>query len=147
ANSRKGPGRGAPYDYIPRMKAIPTSDATTSSRLTTVLSYGAILLLGYLVFLIAAPFFVPLAWSAVLAIFFYPVHERILSKMRPTWAAMTSTVGVTLLLIVPALVVLVLTAREALDATARLQNVLAVHGQGPSLPLAIRVEDWVLLHL
>ena len=27
-------------------------------------------------FLIVAPFLVPLAWSAVLAIFFYPLHEK-----------------------------------------------------------------------
>jgi predicted PurR-regulated permease PerM len=126
------------------MKAIPTSETTTSSRLATVLSYGAILLLGYLVYLIAEPFFVPLAWSAVLAIFFSPLHERISQKMRPNQAAITSTAGVTLLLIVPAIVVLVLTAREALEATARLQIALAPHEQGPSPPLLMRMEDWVL---
>jgi predicted PurR-regulated permease PerM len=129
------------------MKATPTAETTTSGRLTTVLSYGAILLLGYLVFLIVEPFLVPLAWSAVLAIFFYPLHERILRRMRPSWAAVTSTAGATLLLIVPALVVLVLTAREALEATSRLQSVLAVHGQGPTLPLAMRIENWVLMKM
>jgi len=46
-------------------------NTSTSDRLTTVLSYGALLLLGYLVFLITSPFLIPLAWSAVLAIFFY----------------------------------------------------------------------------
>jgi hypothetical protein len=46
---------------------------TTTDRLTTVLSYGALLLLGYLVFRITAPFLVPLAWSAVLAIFFFGI--------------------------------------------------------------------------
>ena len=51
------------------------SRQTTSDSLTTVLSYGILLLLGYLVFLIMAPFLVPLAWSAVLAIFFYPLYE------------------------------------------------------------------------
>jgi predicted PurR-regulated permease PerM len=129
------------------MKAMPTTDLTTSGRLTTVLSYGAIILLGYLVFLIVAPFFVPLAWSAVLAIFFYPVHERILPRMKPGWAAMTSTLLVTLLLIVPAIVVLVFTAREALEATSRVQAALSLHGQGPSEPLAMRIEEWVLMKL
>lgn len=105
------------------------------------------MLLGYLVFLIAEPFLAPLAWSAVLAIFFYPVHVRILRKMNPTWAAITSTLGVTVLLIVPALFVLVLTAREALVATARLQNALAVHGQGPTEPLVMRIQEWILLKL
>src|ERR1700674_1774737 len=106
------------------MKAVTPSNTTTSSQLTTVLSYGAILLLGYFVFLIAEPFLVPLAWSAVLAIFFYPLHEKVLRKMKPSAAAMVSTLGVTLLLIVPALVVLVYTARQAIDATARLQDTL-----------------------
>lgn len=129
------------------MKLIPTADTTTSGRLTTVLSYGAILLLGYLVFLIASPFWEPLAWSAVLAIFFYPIHVKILRKMKPTWAAITSTLSVTLLLIVPALVVLVFTAREALEATSRLQHALAVHGQGPNEPLVMRIEEWALARL
>lgn len=129
------------------MKPVTSSNTTTSGQLTTVLSYGAILLLGYLVFLIAEPFLVPLVWSAVLAIFFYPLHEKLLEKMKPTTAAMTSTLGVTLLLIVPALLVLVFTAREALDATARVQNALAVHGQGPTEGLTMRVEEWVRARL
>jgi predicted PurR-regulated permease PerM len=129
------------------MKAVTPSNTTTSSQLTTVLSYGAILLLGYFVFLIAEPFLVPLAWSAVLAIFFYPLHEKLLRKMKPTAAAMTSTLGVTLLLIVPAIVVLVFTAREALEATARLQSALAMHGQGPSEGLTLRAEEWVRMRL
>ncbi len=129
------------------MKAITPPNTTTSSQLTTVLSYGAILLLGYFAFLIVEPFLVPLAWSAVLAIFFYPLHEKLLRKLKPTGAALTSTLGVTLLLIVPAIVVLVFTAREALDATARLQSALAVHGQGPSEGLTLRAEEWVRMRL
>jgi predicted PurR-regulated permease PerM len=129
------------------MKSVTTPKTTTSSQLTTVLSYGAILLLGYFVFLIVEPFLVPLAWSAVLAIFFYPLHEKLLRKMKPTPAAMTSTLGVTLLLIVPAIVVLVFTAREALDATARLQTQLMVHGQGPNEGLVMHTEEWIRMRL
>jgi predicted PurR-regulated permease PerM len=129
------------------MKAVTPSNTTTSSQLTTVLSYGSILLLGYLVLLIVGPFLVPLAWSAVLAIFFYPLHEKLLRRMKPTAAAMTSTLGVTLLLIVPALIVLLFTAREALVATAQLQSALAVHGQGPSEGLILRAEEWVRMRL
>jgi predicted PurR-regulated permease PerM len=106
------------------MNPTSSSAASTSDRLTTVLSYGALLLLIYLVFRIVEPFLEPLAWSAVLAIFFYPVHERIMRWLRPNRAALVSTLGVTVLLIAPALTVLVYTAREAIDATARLQNVL-----------------------
>jgi predicted PurR-regulated permease PerM len=106
------------------MKTVPSTVTTTSDRLTTVLSYGALLLLGYIVYLIFEPFLVPLTWSAVLAIFFYPVHERLAQRMRPSWAALVSTLGVTLLLIVPTLVVLSYTAKQAIDATARLQTAL-----------------------
>jgi predicted PurR-regulated permease PerM len=63
-------------DYITRMRQANVF-TTTSDRLTTVLSYGALLLLGYLVYLIVAPFIGPLAWSAVFAIFFYPVYEQL----------------------------------------------------------------------
>ena len=129
------------------MKAVTPTNTTTSSQLTTVLSYGAILLLGYFVFLIVEPFLVPLAWSAVLAIFFYPLHEKVLRKMKPTAAAMTSTLGVTLLLIVPALLVLSLTAREALVATAQIQSQMAVHGQGPNEGLVMHVEEWIRMRL
>jgi predicted PurR-regulated permease PerM len=129
------------------MKPTTPPNITTSSRLTTVLSYGAILLLGYLVLLIVGPFLVPLAWSAVLAIFFYPIHSKILQKLKPTSAALTSTAAVTLWLIVPALIVLVFTAREAVEATARLQSALAVHGQGPSEGLILRSEEWIRMRI
>jgi len=112
---------------------------TTSDRLTTVLSYGALLLLGYLVFLIVAPFLVPLAWSAVLAIFFYPMHEKLAAKVRPNRAALVSTLAVTLLLIVPALLVLLYTTREAIDATERVQSTL----QQSSTALPAHVVGWI----
>ena len=82
------------------------------------------MLLGYVMYLIFEPFLVPLTWSAVLAIFFYPVHERLAKRLKPNYAAITSTVGVTVLLIAPTLVVLSYTAKQAIDATARLQTAL-----------------------
>jgi predicted PurR-regulated permease PerM len=97
---------------------------TTSDRLTTVLSYGALVLLGYLVFWIVQPFFVPLAWSAVLAIFFYPVYKQMEARSSANVAGVVSTVGVTLLLIVPALLVLLYAGREAIDATGRVQGMV-----------------------
>src|ERR1700719_1862869 len=116
-----------------------TAPTTTSDRLTTVLSYGALLLLIYLVFRIVEPFLEPLAWSAVLAVFFYSVHEQIARRLGPNRAALVSTLGVTLLLIAPALVVLVYTAREALDATARLQTAL----MDPEKALPTHALTWI----
>ncbi|HUN63059.1 MAG TPA: AI-2E family transporter [Candidatus Sulfotelmatobacter sp.] len=107
-----------------------TRITTTSDRLATVLSYGALLLLGYLVFLIAAPFLIPLAWSAVLAIFFYPVYLHLEKHFSPTWAALICTLGVTFLLIAPALMVMVYAAREAIEASAGVRETLSTNGTG-----------------
>src|SRR5437867_10409741 len=130
------------------MKSTGEARASTSDRLTTVLSYGALLLLGYWVYAIFAPYLVPVAWSAVLAIFFYPLYERLEKRMKkPTSAALVATLGVTLLWIVPALVMLVYTARETLDAVSAMQNSLNVHGQGPNQGLILSIEEWVRARL
>ncbi len=107
-------------------------NTSTSDRLTTVLSYGVLLLLGYLVFRIAEPFLIPLAWSAILAVFFYPIYQFLEKRWRPTRAALVCTVGVTVLLIVPALLVLLYAAREAIDASVRIRD--AVSAGGPLVP-------------
>lgn len=114
-------------------------NASTSDQVTTVLSYGALLLLGYLVYEITAPFLVPLAWSAVLAIFFYPLHEKVLRKFRPTPAALLSTLGVTFLLIVPALLVLLYTSKQAVEAAGKVQTKL----QAPEQIVPAHVQEWV----
>ena len=114
-------------DYIPRMREA-NRNTSTSDRLTTVLSYGALLLLGYLVFLIIEPFLVPLAWSAVLAIFFFPVFLLLCKRTSITKAALLSTLGVTLVLIVPVLMVLLFAGREAVEITVRLRTQISNGG-------------------
>jgi predicted PurR-regulated permease PerM len=118
-------------------------NTSTSDRLTTVLSYGALLLLGYLVFLISEPFLIPLAWSAILAIFFFPVYEQLERRFSPTWSAVFCTIGVTLVLIVPVLLVLIYAANEAIVATARIRETLNAGGSFVPLNLA----DTIRRHL
>ena len=120
-------------------KTVRERNASTSDQVTTVLSYGALLLLGYLVYEITAPFLVPLAWSAVLAIFFYPLHQSLLKRLKPNLAATVSTLAVTFLLIVPAIVVLFYTTKQAIDAGAKAQVVL----QSPDKALPTHILDWV----
>jgi predicted PurR-regulated permease PerM len=129
------------------MKPTPVLKLTTSDRLTTVLSYGTLLLLGYLVFLIFTPFLIPLAWSAVLAIFFAPMHERLARKLKPTRAALASTLAVTLLMIVPSVIVLIYTGRESIDVMSKLQRAFSVHGQGPDQDWVERAQFWLTAHL
>jgi predicted PurR-regulated permease PerM len=127
---------------LARMKPTIVSK-TTSDRLTTVLSYGTLLLLIYLVYRIAEPFLVPLAWSAVLAIFFYPLHERLEKRVKPTQAALLSTVAVTLLLIAPAIVVLVFATRQAIVASAHIQSAMA----DPDKALSVHAIAWMRSYL
>lgn len=129
------------------MKTNTVLKLSTSDRLTTVLSYGTLLLLGYFVFLIFEPFLVPLAWSAVLAIFFFPLHEYLARKLKPTQAAMASALAVTLLLIVPSVVVLIFTGREAIEVMAKAQKVFSVHGQGPDQDWLEKAQFWLATHL
>jgi len=121
------------------MKNTTPAKTTTSDRLTTVLSYGVLLLLGYCVYRIVEPFLVPLAWSAVLAIFFTPLHARIEKRLKPTPAALVSTLGVTFLLVVPSLFLAAYTAKQAVDATAKAQAELTHQGSTAT----DRVEGWL----
>jgi len=116
---------------------------TTTDRLTAVLSYGALLLLGYLVFRITAPFLVPLAWSAVLAIFFFPAFRFLGKRLSVTKAALFSTIGVTLVLIVPVLLVLSFAGREAVEMTVRVRNLI---GSGSAL-VPMSMADAIRHHL
>jgi predicted PurR-regulated permease PerM len=54
--------------------------ARERERVTTIFFYGVVLFLGYLFVRILTPFFAPLGWAAVLAIFVYPWHERLVPR-------------------------------------------------------------------
>src|SRR5260370_23378743 len=91
----------------------PSANATTSDRLTTLLSYGVLLLLIYLVFRIYEPFLAALGWAAILVIFFYPMHDRLARKFSARRAAVFSTLAVTIFLIMPAIFLSTFFLREA----------------------------------
>src|SRR5713226_723282 len=93
----------------------PSANASTSDRLTTVFSYGILLLLIYLVFRIYEPFLAALGWAAILTIFFYPMHHWLLKRFSANRAAVLSTLAVTFLLIVPAIFVTTFFVREAVS--------------------------------
>ena len=70
-------------------------------RIAQIIYYGAVLLVGYLSFLIFAPFLVPLGWGAVLAVCVYPVHARLTPRVGRSQAALFSTLLVFVLIVVP----------------------------------------------
>jgi predicted PurR-regulated permease PerM len=75
-------------------------------QIQRVLALLFICLLAYLNYRMLTLFFSPLAWAAILAIFFYPVHKWVLRKIkRGTLGAIVTTMLVGILLVVPVVLV------------------------------------------
>ena len=83
------------------MPERPAQLANERERFTTLIFYGVVLLLGYLVLRVFEPFFHPLGWAAVLAICVYPWYERLVGRLGRSPAAVTSTIIVTLVILGP----------------------------------------------
>jgi predicted PurR-regulated permease PerM len=86
-----------------------------------VLFYGTVILLAYLAYLIFEPFLVALAWAAVLVVVSYPIYERLERRWDRTRAALTCTLGATLVLIVPAVLVMIAFVRQGMEAEQSIQ--------------------------
>ena len=124
------------------MNATPSTDATTT-RLTTVLSYGVLLLLIYLVFRIYEPFLGALGWAAILVIFFYPMHRRLARRFSSIRASVISTLAVTILLIAPAIFVTTLFVRQAVSISRGVQHsIVEQHA-----PVIANAWSWIAHHL
>jgi predicted PurR-regulated permease PerM len=96
--------------------------ARERDRVATVFFYGVVLLLGYVFLRMLIPFLAPLGWAAVLAIFVYPWHERLVPQHGNTRAAAVSTIVVTLLIVGPGLVILTAFAQESGAALSALDR-------------------------
>lgn len=84
-----------------------------SSHFRLVNTWLMVIVLVACLLLVFEPFLMPLTWAVVLAVFFNPMHRRIVSRVqRPRLAAFLSTLMVTVVLIVPAALVLPMLIRE-----------------------------------
>ncbi len=102
-----------------------TAELTSQKRLGNALFYGIVLVLAYLVFLIFQPFLVPLAWAVVLAVVSFPVYAGLKRRFGSVVAAIISTIGVTVVLIVPTLLVMFAFVRQGVDAVQAVQQGIA----------------------
>ncbi|MGO9591121.1 MAG: AI-2E family transporter [Candidatus Acidiferrales bacterium] len=98
-----------------------SAETTLQKRVGGLLFYGLALLLAYFVYLIFAPFLVALAWAAVLVVVSYPAYEWLTRRMHPTSAALVCTLGVTLILIVPSVLVMIEFVRQGVEAAHSIQ--------------------------
>jgi predicted PurR-regulated permease PerM len=94
---------------------------SSQKRLGAALFYGIVALLVYLAYLVFEPFLVSLAWAAVLVVVSYPAYEWLARRWGPTTAAVAATLGVTLILIVPTLLVMAAFVRQGVDAVQSIQ--------------------------
>jgi predicted PurR-regulated permease PerM len=107
-------------------------ELATRRWMGTVLSYGVIALIAYLAFRIFEPFFVALAWAAVLVVVSYRGYEWFSGRMRPSPAALSSTLAVTVILIAPAVLILIVFLRQGAQALQSL-HLTAAGGHFPLL--------------
>ncbi len=99
-------------------------DQLARQRSTTLLFYGCVLLLGYLLFLIFEPFLRPLAWAAILAAFFYSPYKYLERRYGKARAAPLATAAVALIIVVPFVLVTLAFIDEA-------RQTLGVDGSRP----------------
>jgi len=101
------------------------------SRRTTLwfLGISLLVILGF-AFIVTRPFLYPVATAIILAVVFYPAHERVQrwTKGRPGLASLVSTLALFFLFCVPLLIILTLAANEAVGAAQYLTRKSAAEG-------------------
>jgi len=100
-------------------------DPVAQQRLGTMLFYGIVIVLGYFTYRILGPFLVPLMWAAVLVVVAHPVYAKLERRWGATRAAAVSTIGVTLILIVPTLAATYAFVEQGIQAVHRLETAVA----------------------
>ncbi len=110
------------------------------SKRTTIIFLSVLLLIVLgLTFVITRSFLKPFAFAIILAVVFYPLHERILrwNKGRTGTSALLSTLLLILLFGVPSFIIAVLAANEALSAAHYLSRRSVEEGGFPSLVMTL----------
>jgi predicted PurR-regulated permease PerM len=77
------------------------SRKTEAERVSQLVFYGTVLLIGWLAYRIVQPFLVEIGWAVVLAICLDPVRVRLLPRLGPTRTALLLTLAVLVLLVIP----------------------------------------------
>lgn len=98
------------------------NDSRRFEQVVETLSWVGLALLLCLVYLIARPFLTPLAWAAIIAIVFHPLHLRFARRWGASRAAALTTALVAVIIVVPLLLVMMTFVREAVSAFRNLED-------------------------
>ncbi len=97
--------------------------ASEGDGMERVILFFLIGLLAYLVYLVLAPFLVPLAWAAILVVFAFPLHRRVQRRIAgPSRAALATTLLVALILVAPVLLLTAVGTRQAIGVAQWFQE-------------------------
>jgi predicted PurR-regulated permease PerM len=110
-------------------------------RISNLLFYGTVLLLAYLLYLLFRPFLTPLAWAAILAALFHSSYSRMETLWGKSTAAAVSTAGVTLIVIVPALLIMTAFIEEATQAVRSVDLSVQTEGFARLRRIWTRAQD------
>ncbi|HEY8535476.1 MAG TPA: AI-2E family transporter [Vicinamibacterales bacterium] len=119
------------------------SQISDRERLGHLVFYGAIILIGYLVFQIVRPFLVPLGWAGVLAISLQPVFREIAPRIGRSWAAAACVVMALVLLVLPVWLVVEQLVQQGAQGVQAIQSAIA--GTPPERLIA--AWGWLQSHL
>ncbi len=109
---------------------------------------GAILIVVYLCAEILAPFIDVIAWASVLAIAFYPVHQRLVRRThRPSLSAFLTSALVVVTILIPLLLVTALVVNEVVALQAYLGEKFKDGFNVETLSPVRNVLDWVMRRL
>jgi len=122
------------------------SDSGPYGRDTShLLAVVAIVVLGYLVFLIIRPFATSLLFALVMVVVFDPLYTRLERHLRPSLAATLSTVMVVFVIIVPAVLIAGRIVDETIDLTGNIRalpfDALLARAQGHAARWGIDLEQ------
>lgn len=119
-----------------------STEPTAEKRLAGLLFYCFVGLLIYLVFRIFMPFLAPLIWAAVLVVIFYGWYKRVRARTGPALGALICTIGVTIILILPVLLVTLAFVHQGVQLAHSVQKAFADgHMQWANRWWAT-MEDW-----
>ena len=97
----------------------------------------------YVCWLMLVPFLEVLAWATVLVIVFYPIHKRILARLKsPSWSAFLSTVFVIFAILIPVALITIAVIRELSGLSTYLQDNAGLL-LDPKSPTTGRITRWL----
>jgi len=98
-----------------------TAEQNAQSKPGGVLFYAIVLLLVYALYRVFEPFLAALAWAVVIVVVSHPAYDRLARRWSASTAAAASTAGVTMILVVPALLVAFVFVRQGVEAVQSVQ--------------------------